>query len=205
MKNHVNWPAALLLVLLAGWVGYATRANRPVAPAQPAVIATVDLEAVFRGLNERGDADVYLKGLAEQLEADGQRRRDEIELLGQDLELYSPASKQYQDVQQQLAEKGFQLQAYLDFAGRKIDAAKSRTLRRIYDGIKEAIREIAREHGYDVVFVDDSVVTLPTDTGEAETMRQISARRMLYTNAEIDITQDVIARMNAESGTVQGG
>ena len=61
------------------------------------------------------------------------------------------------------------------------------------------------EQSYDFVIVDDSVVRLPTDVSEAETMRQISARRLLYTDPRVDITRDVIEWMNRDFAAQEGG
>ena len=57
---------------------------------------------------------------------------------------------------------------------------------------------MSRANGYDIVLVDDTVAELPEDTTEAETMRQISARRMLYANPQVDISDELIVRMNQD-------
>lgn len=203
-KTNINWSTVALIALVAGVVGHATNANRA-APTSPSVVAVLDLEALFQGLDERGSADTQLMRIAEDLDARGTLRREEIELLSQDLELYSPGSPQYQETSREVARKGFELQAFLDFAMRKLDAEKARTLRRLYDRIKSTVETISKENGYDLVLVDDSIVSLPIEATEAETMRQISARRMLYGSPQINITQDVIARMNQEFSRPQGG
>jgi hypothetical protein len=51
--------------------------------------------------------------------------------------------------------------------------------------------------------VDDSINEIPT-AGEEETNRQISARRMVYTSAAVDITEELIAHMN-KSFKASGG
>ncbi len=195
--KNLNWPAMILLAMFAGYVGYSSQANRAtMLPA--AVVATVNLEKVFQGLDERGAADARLKNLADKLDAEGHKKREEIEVLNADLELFPPGSEKFQEVAAELAGKGFRLKAFLDFAVRKLDAEKSRTLYDLYeDRIKEVVRQMAEEQGYDLVMVDDSIVALPTEISEAEIMRQISARRLLYTNSAIDITEDLIARMNS--------
>jgi Skp family chaperone for outer membrane proteins len=130
-------------------------------------------------------------------------RPDGIELLRQDLDLYAPGSKQYEETAQTIARRTFKLQAYLDFAVRKLDAEKAKTLRSIYDRIKGVAEEMALEGGYDLVVVDDSIVDLPAELTETETMRQISARRLLYTNSSIEVTEALIERMNERFA--QGG
>jgi Skp family chaperone for outer membrane proteins len=204
MKTRTNWPAILLLAVIAGMVGYGTHAQRSPAPLSPTVLVTVNIEQIFRGLAERSAADASLTQLAEELDAKGVRDREQIDLLKQDLDLYSPDSKQYQDTATRVAQMGYRLQAYREFAVRKLEVEKTRTLRALYAKIKTSIAELARTQGYDVVFVDDTVVDLPTDVTEAETWRQISARRMLYTNPQRDITQQVLQYMNDAYKVAQG-
>jgi Skp family chaperone for outer membrane proteins len=204
MRNRINWPVLVLLTVIAGMVGYSTSAQKSPAPAAPSIVATVNIEAVFRGLTERSTADATLTQLAEELDARGMRDREQIELLKQDLDLYSPESKQYQDTATKVAQMGYRLQAYREFAVRKLEVEKTRTLRALYAKIKSSIGELSRRQGYDVVFVNDTVVELPTDVTEAETWRQISARRMLYTNPQLDITQQILEYMNDAYKVAQG-
>ena len=78
-------------------------------------------------------------------------------------------------------------------------ALESRTLHGLYVKIRNAVRDISGSGGYDIVFVDDTVVRLPTDVSEAEMWRQISARRMLHTNPRIDITDQLFRKAKAVS------
>jgi Skp family chaperone for outer membrane proteins len=195
-KALLNAPTVLLLMVLGAILGHTTQANLAGAPVAPAIVATVDLERIFVNLEARGAADAALTKLADELDAAGQKQRDAIELLRQDLEFFPPASKKYQETSQEIAKLSFKLKAYLDFAVRKLDSAKSKSLRQLYADIKTAIEEEAKDKGYDLVVVDDSIVKLPADASEQETMRQISGRRLLYSTSQIDITEDVVARMN---------
>lgn len=181
--------------MLAGIVVGQTQANRP-ATAEPSALATVNLETIFQRLDERGAADSKLLSIAEELDAERLRRRETLEALRDDLEMFGPGTPKFVQVNQDLARETYQLQAFLDFASRKLDVHKSKELRELYRRIKATAAEYALENGYDVVFVDDSVVPLPNEGTEAETMRQISARRTLFSNPAIDVTEDVINLMN---------
>ncbi|HVP74364.1 MAG TPA: hypothetical protein VMS30_11540, partial [Phycisphaerales bacterium] len=66
--------------------------------------------------------------------------------------------------------------------------------------IRKAAEAVAMERGYKVVFVDDSIAPIPAGTSE-EMTRQISARRMVYTSSDVDITDEMIKRMNASFKT----
>lgn len=204
-RNTMSGPLSLVLLLAAGLLAFRTMANRSAALAEPTAVASVNLEEIFLGLAYRSAADADLILLAESLDGQGDGKREAIEMLAQDLELFPPGSPQHQSASQDIAKLTYELQAYLDYAVRKLDGRKARTLWTIYDEIKNTIEAIAVDQGYDFVIVDDSVVRLPTDVSEAETMRQISARRLLYTDPQVDITRDVIARMNREFAAQEGG
>jgi hypothetical protein len=55
---------------------------------------------------------------------------------------------------------------------------------------------MATSNGYDLVLVNDSLAEIPPGT-EEELNRQISARRILFANPRIDLTDELIAYMNA--------
>ncbi|MBT8485025.1 MAG: OmpH family outer membrane protein [Phycisphaerales bacterium] len=195
LRHSISWPAAFFLMLLAGIVVGQSQANRP-ATAEPSALATVNLETIFQRLDERSAADSELLRIAEELDATRQARRDELEGLREELDLFAPGTPKHDELSQQLARQGYQLQAFLDFAGRKLDVHKAKALRELYRRIKETTSQYALQNGYDVVFVDDSVVPLPNEGTEAETMRQISARRTLFSNPAIDVTENIINLMN---------
>lgn len=196
IARRIDRPSVLVLAVIAAMFGYRSLANRAAAPQQPSRVATVNLETVFNGLDERARVDSEMTALAESLDKQGQEKREEVEGLINDLELFPVGSKQYEQAQQEVAEKTYHLQAFHEWSLRKLELAKSSALRGIYDHIKQAARDLAEENQYDIVFVDDSVVALPDETTEAETWRQISARRTLYANPAIDISEAVIAQLN---------
>lgn len=194
--KRINLPAAVLLAVIVGMVAYTTRANRNAAQAPPTAAATVNIETVFESVNQRSDADSELKALAEKLDEEGDRRREEIDRLREDQDIFPPGSAQHDETRNAIARKSYELNAYLDFAMRKLEVEKARKLREIYRELKTAVRIIAEERGLDFVYLDETVADLPTDVSEVETWRQISARRMLYANPEVDITNEVISLMN---------
>jgi Skp family chaperone for outer membrane proteins len=193
-RRPLNGTVTLFALIVVGLLAYQSTATRPV-PARPTTIATVNLENVFNGLNARAEADAGLERLAEELKQQADELAREIDALKEDLELYPKNSDNYQTTLESFTLKSLEYQAFVEFSRRKIEVEKALTLKRIYRSIKTAARTLSEENGWDVVFVDDSVAEMQAGT-EAEANRQISARRMLYTNPEIDITQALIDYMN---------
>ena len=196
MRAQSTLPLVLVVGVVVGAMAFGGEANRLAAPPRPTVIATVNLEEVFRGLNEYQSVNERLKALAAELDKEGTRRRDEITRLGDDINLL-PAGPNRDNLERDWLRKSHDLQAYVEFATRKLNDAQSRALRDLYERIRGDIAALATSSGYDVVFVDDSVAVLPEVASEAEMMRQISARRILYAGKEIDITKQVVDAINA--------
>lgn len=193
MTRQINTIAiafALIAISMLGYRAVGTQFN-----LAPSSIATVDLERLFSGLNERAEADTALQSMAVQLEAEGLAKRDAIESLNDTLDLYPVGSQKYDETMERLQLGVLDYEAFTEFGRRKLDVEKALSLKRIYLSIKECSQKMAESQGYDVVFVDDSIADLVGGT-EAEIMRNISARRMLYTSDAIDVTDELTTLMN---------
>lgn len=196
-RHLLNWPMLLLAAAFVSFAGYQTMALRELARLQPAVVATVDLERVFNNLEELGAADNELTKMATELQEEINTRAAALERLNEEVEVYTPGTDQHQQAMAAVALQSHELRAFMEWGHRRLEVKKAASLRRIYNSIKAGVERESRENGYDIVFVNDSLQPiLPAD--EEETQRQITARRMLYANPQLDITSDVIARMNRE-------
>lgn len=196
-RPFVNWPALVLAMGFLAFFTYHSAAIRHMALTEPAVVVTVDLESLFNQLDERQGADEQLQRMAEELQSESDDMSARIRELEEELEIYEPGSEKHQEIMEQLSLITLEYQAFAEFSRQKIEAEKSLTLKRIYDGIRRAGRSEAEERGYDIILVNDSLGQLPPGD-EVETIRQISSRRMLYSNPRLDITSDLVNRMNRD-------
>ncbi len=198
------WTPAAALLLVAALLGYQSLAAQRGVVA-PSVIATVNLERVFQNLDEKGAADIELQEIADDLEAEGRTMKQAIDLSEQDLDLFAPGSPKYQEALEEWTLGTLRYKSFIEFGRRKIDWQKANTLKRIYQSIKTSAGALAEASGYDMIFVDDSIAQMQPGS-EAEMTRQISARRMLYTSPGIDVTDELVTRMNQafQAGTLSG-
>jgi Skp family chaperone for outer membrane proteins len=186
--------AAGLAVVLVTLIAHQTLATAA-APTGPSVVATLDLERLFDGLDGRARADADLQAMAEELDAEGVAKRDAIDALKAEMEIYAIGSDKYNEAMEALSLMVLEFEAFMEFGRRKIDVEKALSIKRIYIDIRDGVRNVAQNNGYDVVLVDDSVVQMPSGS-EADVKRNISARRILYANPTIDITDELIQFMN---------
>lgn len=185
-----------LLAIIAALMGYQSLGRDPAAaaPSQPTIVATFDLERTFNTIDQKKAAFAKITELAEKLQAEADVKRKELEQLSANLDIHPKGSPKAQEAQEQLEYRTAAYRAQIEFIKLKIEAEKGRALRRIYFDIRKAAQEFAEKHNYSVVLVDDSVAEIPPGTLE-DLNRQISARRIVYTNA--DITDVLIEHMNA--------
>lgn len=196
LKMRINWPISATLAVIAALLAYQSWASSNMSPTGPAVIATVDLERAFNELKQQAKAQTDLQALGEQLEARRQGLVDRVSMLEADIGTFAEGSDAQQKALDDYTLAAYELQGFLEYAKRKLDSEGARLIQEVYEQIKQAVAAMAEQNGYDIVFVDDSRAKLPEKVSEAEMTRQISARRMLYSSPQLDVTDDLITRMN---------
>ncbi|MFM1890745.1 MAG: hypothetical protein RLZZ565_1502 [Planctomycetota bacterium] len=184
--------ATALAMLVAG----SLLALAAFAPQRPAVVASVDLERVFNSIDLQAKTEARLKAVAADLDAQRKTLRDGIEELNAELESFQPGSAAQLEVATRIEEAIAEFRAFEGFARAKAEAEQAKSMRQIYMTIREAAMDLAKERGWDYVMVDDSIPTIePTDSQRM--LQQISSRRFLYANPSFDVTDDLIAKLNA--------
>lgn len=194
----------LVLALLAPWPVQANRA----ASFGPTVVATVDLQRVMDSLVERADLEAALTAQSQQILAERDRRQAEIEQLGGDLEAMADGPEKAR-MQEDLDLKLLQEMAWIRFVQQEIDIEKSLMLENLYRSMQKNIAELADIEGIDLVLINDgnnefSVAGGMQISRQEQLREQISLRRILYRNQSIDISDDLIIRMNNEYAASAG-
>lgn len=145
---------------------------------------TGDLEAQF---------DTLRKAFAER--RDDLKRR--IEAANRSLqEELRPGTDEFRERRRQVAIMEAELQAFTETEGEKLEAGLSASLRSIFVDIQAAVQEIAMERNIDVVIAADQ---LPPESPNSTTQmrQQILLQKVLYWNPQVDVTNEVIERVNA--------
>lgn len=195
IQNRTNFVGVMLMLVAVGLIGYQSLGTRPAAPSKPAIVAMVDVERVINQLDAFAEAEARLRELETQLLAEQDSLRGQIEQLLTDSEAFPPGSQRAEEAQREMLKLGFELKALQEHSAGQMEREMSRTLEDIFDEILDAAQELAVRNGYDVVLADDqAAVIVPGTSGEIT--RQISVRRVLYSNPVLDITNDVIIHLN---------
>ena len=198
IKRCVTVPGLLLVLVLAALVVYQAVGERG-AFARPTTVVTVDLAAVLDGLKQRAAAAAELDQMKAAIEAEDDRWQQILTELQTRLDEAPESEKPA--LRAEIARKALEYQAWGRAELEWMDREKSLRWRDLDRSIRDAIAEMARLEGYDIVLTDDSGAELGVNPNasasvEAQVKQQLNARRLLYVNPEVDVTDELIKRMN---------
>lgn len=193
-------PAAIVLAgaMILGAAGLSNGASHSLV-ATPTSVAIVDIQAMFKE-----GALAELTALNDTLKASGQQRQielnkmsDEMTKLKKDIEIAGKDSPERTELQARWFVKQSTYDATAKAYQLLIDYEKADVLRTIYNRILDSSKALAERDGIDLVLVDDRSLEIPNGSVPPKAISEsMQARRVLYANEAIDITQRLITLMN---------
>ncbi len=207
-KHWINGPLVTIVLLFGVIMGYQTPAAQTIAPREP-VLASVQIESLFDGLVQRAEAKAEIEALKDELTAEREARQAEITKMEEEFRGAADPERQEELIDTITLEK-LKLQFWFQEAEAELEVEKALRLQHLYLKINEALGELASAQGYDLVILDDSAQEPEFDRdsrvpGQLQILQQIASRKVLYRNPAIDITNDLITRMNNEFRATPSG
>ena len=200
--RSISVPGLALLAMVSGWIAYGTVARNSMQARQPTVVAVVRLVHVFEGLEQRVqmENDLGTMGAATKAKAEEmQKKINEMETAMQD----EVDEQRITALQDELNMAKLRFGAWSQMVQRENDIEVSLRLQSLYTNVRNAARQLALAEGIDLILIDNSAVdTLlgenldPKLPREPQILARIEAQRMLYATREIDVTDQLIQRMN---------
>lgn len=166
-------------------------------PDRPAKVASVDIERIFTQLDEQKSIEADIKRLGERMAADKDRLSRELQDLNAELESYKPGSAPYNETLQKVEGAIGAMSAQDQFGQLKVEAERANAMRTLYVHVRDAAAAVAKESGIDYVVINDSIPPIEP-AGFVATKQQLAMRRVLFAANDMDLTDAVIARANAD-------
>lgn len=182
--------------ILAGTAAAALAAAAAL-PDRPARVASVDVAKAFVALDEQKTLEAGIKSIGERMAAEKDRMGRELQDLNAELESYKPGTPPYNETLKKVEAAVGAMRAQDQFGQLKLEAERATALRELYARIRAAAEAVSRDSNIDYVVVNDSLVPVEP-AGLSATQQQLNTRRFLWANPEMDITDAVIARANAD-------
>jgi Skp family chaperone for outer membrane proteins len=199
MSRRNNLSLLIMVLALAVLAGYQAVAQRGAAISPP-IIATVRIEPLFDGLQQRAESKTEISAFEEKLTTEQGRRQEIINELEIELEDIVAANRR-EELTDQIALERMKLQFWVQEARLELEIEKAIRLQELYKSVKDAIAGLAEAEGYDIVMLNDSSDELPFDResrmpAQIQILQQIASRKLLYLSPATDVTEDLIVRMN---------
>jgi len=195
MKTKVMVLSCLIgaVVLSAGYERTLAKAKE--TPAGPK-IGIVSVVKIFRDCkkNEKYRQEVVAE--RNKVAAELEKLSKEIEAENAGLKTLKPGSSDYSAQMKEVLTKQGSLQAQQEFHNQQMAMKEQKWTEDIYKEILRITVEVAQEKGLDLVLGKDEI-EFPTSSAN-ELMLTISTNKVLYSGGCLDITDEVMARLDTE-------
>ena len=188
---------SILAFLLVGMMAWQSHALKQVAPSEPTVVVSIDIERVFSSLEERAFEIAKVQAIVTEMENDLKSSRTHIESYEQEFELYQPGSEKWDELMQEQQLAALEYESKVEYSRRRAVREEAKSMRKVYASIRSSAKKLSEQNGWDYVFVNDSLVALP-DNNNVDMGAEISSSRLIYANEMFDITDVLVEYMNAE-------
>ncbi len=191
MNRAIALGAALVVASLAGsrWL------NAQPSRSATGRAATVDVVRVFNEYEKQKDLAEEFKAEQDKLDAENQQRRAKIDALQATVDRMQPSDPLYADRARELFQMQVEYKNWYELKRAAIGREMAMWTARMYREILTAIGTTAERDGFDMVFYRDEFE--PAGLDPQVIREQIQDRKVLYASPGVDITSDLLARMNA--------
>ncbi len=203
IKRNMN-SSGLLLVLVLGAIVTYKAIGQGRGAAMPSRVATVNLGLVLEGLEQRASAETDLEQMKAKIRAEDEQWTANLQDLKAQLDEMPAANAPARSaLEEKTALLALEYQEWRRFKAERVDLEKSLLWRDLFISVQNGARELCEIEGYDIVMVDDSQQELMVNpeaqiSREGQVTQQMTSRRILYAGSAIDITDELIKRMNNE-------
>ncbi|MBL4701337.1 OmpH family outer membrane protein [bacterium AH-315-I18] len=167
------------------------------AQARPTSIAVLDVEKAMNALEEMTQLEADLKTQIEQVKQEHETRRNKLQQMQEDLELLQQGTDAYMQKAEEFQLFAMQLESWMKYKQARMGSERIIQIGNMYRKMTDTIAKIASESGYDMVMYKEKAPSFGNLKPEA--MRAyISLRKVLWVRQDMDITDQVVLRINNE-------
>ncbi|MCB9857933.1 MAG: OmpH family outer membrane protein [Phycisphaerales bacterium] len=193
-------PAARLaaLAFCGAICAYATYSVAQPAPSSSSNtrVAVLNLHRIFDETKQIMDLNQQIKQQEADFRAEAQRRKDVIETKQTELVAFRQGTTDYETRRKDLVRLNIESNVWLQTTEAELEQMKFDWTKHIYEKALEASRQVANERGYDAILQFKEYKPEMVDPNVQAMRRVIQERDVLFYRGEIDITDEVIRRMD---------
>ena len=188
----------------AGQPGPATGAAPPAAATGSRPIAVLDLVRVFNECAQIKDLNEMIRQRTDEVTKEANQRKEVIDNKNRELEAFQAGKPDYENRRKDLMRLNVEANVWFKMQEEELEREKFEWTRTIYERSIVVAGEIAKEQGYDAVL--QRVDFRPTEIEQTvQTLRRVLQDRIvIYNVPEIEITDMVVRRLDAQYNAVGG-
>ncbi len=170
-----------------------------VAAARPAQaqtkVAVINVEEVFAKYRRPAVLEEEIRARQKGFVDEADQRRQAIDRKRQALQAYKPGTPDHDAKAREIRRDEIEFQVWRTLGEEEIKLQHKNSFRLIYDDVRAGVAALAKERGIDLVLTYD---TLTDEAPDSQSLRQqILLQKVIYWSPHVDITADVIERINA--------
>ena len=190
---------ALFVVVLIG-PDRTAPATATSTQATPTSIATVDLKRLWAQLDEQEALDQELQTLERDLLEKLQLRKDAVAALQADRDTLEPASPRFLKRSRELLLAKKDAQAFAEYSMSTLDLQLALNLQKMYWKTNDAVTQLAVGR-FQLILNRDVLTAFRFQESSrlsrtAQVRQQIASRTMIHAEPSLDLTDELIQRMN---------
>ena len=168
--------------------------------AWPTRVATVNLLTLTGKVDERAEWDMRIEALQASINQEAQTRQAALERRLQESEATEDEEVR-QTIRDEVALMQLQYQQWIRVKALELNREQELKWKSIYRNLSREANRIAETNGYELVLMDGLDANISIDPNlqipaDQQALAQIFNRRILHSSDFIDITDEVIVRMN---------
>jgi len=204
--NKSQMQTVVIASLVAFGLGsFAWGVSRPMAPAQPTKIGSINLAKVLDKLQEKSDWEVQLTALQNQMRDEADSRKKKLEAEVKQAASATDGAEQ-QRIAEQVVLEQLQLEQWATLKGGELDLENSLMWQSIYRHLREESAKLAESEDYDYIIVNDGTNEIMTSREakvplSQQVLEQIGRRHIIFASPSTDISDKLIVRMNNTHAT----
>jgi len=166
-------------------------------------IATVNPAKVFNEMQETKDLKQKMESDRTAIQNEAKRRSDDLEEAKKKRGIFTEGSEEFSKANKELIEKAVGLQTWQELIKADLARQQKSQMKNLFEKIEQATKEVAEAKKLDLVIVEQKI-DLPSDPNTMEQINVdqlrglINQRSVMYSNGKFDITNDVLARVDAK-------
>ena len=169
-------------------------------------IGIVNPAKIFNEMQETKDLKQKMENDRQSIQAEAKRRADDLEEAKKARALFTEGTDDFNKKNQEMIRKAVELQVWQEMIKADLARQQKSQMKNLFEKIEAATKEVADTKKLDLVLVEQKI-DLPSDPNTMEQINVdqlrnlINQRSVMFSNGKFDITNDVLAAVDAKYKT----